>query len=169
MIYTIKRDRNGKMRLEIKSHKQHNNKGENKGNENIYVLFLFLFAHYNFGGQRIQFSRQTHTHTSIIRLLSSLFAQCMLLMLQLQLGKSSTNVQLVAASVYLCDDMHVLYIHNCTQWCITHAHIHTQSEYQKMRKCYHINSIQLLLLFCDDSLLISATMLTFTLHTDYVL
>lgn len=79
-----------------------------------------------------------------------------------------------AASVYLCDDV-VSNTHMAAAQCVFRAQVHTvmhwaqtcthtwtryifdkcmwwaTAECQEMRKCYHINFIQLLLLFCGDS------------------
>lgn len=58
--------------------------------------------------------------------------------------------------IWMCPNVYS--VHKCIQWCIYTRTQHMfdkciwrATECHEMRKCYHINSIQLLLLFCGDS------------------
>lgn len=97
----------------------------NKGNENIYVLFLFAL---HLRGQ----------HTTIIRLLSNLFDACIC---------AALHSSAPASSVSLVQHIHMANIvkYNAdAQWS---QRCGNTTDRAPMRKRYHINSIQLLLLF----------------------
>lgn len=97
----------------------------NKGNENIYVLFLFAL---HLRGQ----------HTTIIRLLSNLFDACIC---------AALHASAPASSVSLIQYIHMANIvkYNAdAQWSQWRGN---RTNRAPMRKRYHINSIQLLLLF----------------------